>query len=121
MSERHTRDRSPTPQRLELSVTTFRTLLNFILCGALLGIVISTLLLRSFIPWYNTPGQGVTQSICDYAVVAKSNIDDVIQGQLIGALIGAVAFLVIGVVVHRRRGQLPPGGTGMQPPAAAPH
>jgi hypothetical protein len=62
----------------------------------------------------------VTQSICDYAVVARSNIDDVIKGQLIGALIGAIAFLVIGLVVQRRRGQLPPGGTGIQTPTAAP-
>jgi hypothetical protein len=101
-------------------VTNFRSLLNFMMCGTLLGVAISTLLLRSFIPWYNTPGQGVTQSICDYAVVARSNIDDVIKGQLIGALIGAITFLVIGIVVHRRRGQLPPGGTGIQTPTAAP-
>lgn len=103
-------------------MTTFRTLLNFVLCGTLLGAAVATLLLRSFIPWYNTPGQGVTQSICDYAVVARSNIDDVIKGQLIGAIIGAVAFLVIGILVHRRRRQLPPGGTGtgVQPNTAAP-
>lgn len=91
----------------------FRPLLSFVMCGTLLGVVISTLLLRSFIPWYNTPGQGVTQSICDYAVVARSNIDDVIKGQLIGALIGTVAFLIIGIIIHRRRAQRPSGGTSV--------
>jgi hypothetical protein len=81
--------------------------------GALLGGVVGTLIARSFIPWYESPGSAMqgAQQLINLPAVIRSTIDSVIRYQLLGAAVGAVLVLVIGLlgarVLARRKADAP--------------
>jgi hypothetical protein len=81
-------------------VATFKKFLVYMFGGAILGMVSASLLGLSFIPWYNAPGSGA-QSMVDSNAFARTVIQSFIQGQLIGAGVGAVLMLVLGITLHR--------------------
>jgi hypothetical protein len=77
-----------------------RTLLNFVVGGALLGILAASLMGPRFLTWYNQPGQG--KALCDCADNTRQTADQLIHYQLLGAgggslvgLAGGVAFMVL--------------------------
>ena len=106
-------------------MATFKKLLAFMFGGAILGVVAASLLGLSAIPWYNAPGGGA-QSVVDPTLFARSVIQSFIQGQLIGAGVGAVLLLIVGIVLHRssskkaaERAALAASSAGQLPGASA--
>jgi hypothetical protein len=74
--------------------------------GALSGAVVGTLIARSFIPWYQSPGDamGGAQQLCNLPKVIGATISQVVHYQLIGAAIGAALVLVVGLLLIRAMG-----------------
>ena len=87
-----------------------KTILIFVLLGAILGAVAASIIVPPTLSWYNEAGY-LSQSGQSSQVQALVNIPQVIRyatsrlirGQLIGAAIGAVAFLVIGILAASGR------------------
>jgi len=75
----------------------------FMLLGAVLGDAVGTLVARSFIPWYWSPGEAIknTQQLINVPDMVRSTIDAMVRDQLIGAGVGAVAFAVLGFLLFR--------------------
>jgi hypothetical protein len=101
-------------------LATFKRLGAFALSGAILGMLAVSLLAPSFITWYVTPGvQG--QALCNCPKLAHSVIGQLLEAQLVGAIVGAILFLVVGVLFGRsRKRAVPPAAPGPAdaPPAA---
>ena len=83
-------------------MATIKRFLAYMLGGAILGAVIASLIGLWVIPWYNSPGEGAPM-VFNLAPFAKHVTESVLQGQLVGAGIGAVLLLVLGIVIHRSR------------------
>ena len=81
-------------------MATFKKFLVYMFGGAILGMVIASLLGLWVIPWYNAPSSGA-QSMLDINAFARTVIQSFIQGQLIGAGVGAVLLLMVGIALHR--------------------
>jgi hypothetical protein len=79
-----------------------KTVLTFMLAGAFLGNVVATLAAPSFMQWYNSTSLA-TQTMCNLPQVVRDVTSQLIRAQLIGSGIGAVAFLVLGVLFIRYR------------------
>jgi hypothetical protein len=79
-------------------------ILVFVLAGALLGIVVASLVVPPALSWYTTPGglpQGAQiQALVQIPEVIRYSTGRLIQGQMIGAAIGAVAGLGLGLFVN---------------------
>lgn len=83
-----------------------RRLLFALFFGALVGVVVATPIAASMIPWYNTPATG--QALCSCAETAHVVVWQLVRWQVIGAVIGAVVFMILtGVLAGRRRRQPP--------------
>ncbi len=101
-----------------------RTVRNFVLLalvGAIVGAVIASLLAPGIIAWYQSPGGGA--AMCDCATVSRQTVSQLIRTQLAGAAIGAVAFLVAGVLIKRGGGRKrvePPAEPPQRDPGAPP-
>src|SRR5689334_24769971 len=77
-----------------------RTVLNFVVGGALLGILGASFLAPRYLTWDNTPGQG--KALCDCADNTRQTAEKLIHYQLTGTatgsgvgLAGGVAFMVL--------------------------
>lgn len=88
-----------------------KTVLIFLLVGALLGVAAASFIVPPALSWYNEPGalqkSGQVQAIVNVPEVIRYTTDRLIRGQAIGAGIGAVVGLVIGAYAasggrHRR-------------------
>jgi hypothetical protein len=82
-----------------------RTLLNFVVAGALVGITAASFIGPRFLTWYNQPGQG--KALCDCADNTRQTADQLIHYQLIGGGSGAGIGLVGGIafaVMRRKKG-----------------
>jgi len=79
----------------------------FVLGGALLGIVIASLVVPPALSWYTAPGglpQGAQiQALVQIPEVIKYSTGRLIRGQLIGAAIGAIIGLGLGIFLGRDR------------------
>jgi hypothetical protein len=94
----------------------FKTVLNFMLAGALLGNWVASLVAPRYQVWNNSaPLASVTQ--CNLPEVIQSTASDLVHAQLIGSGIGAVAFLVLGILFLRFRSKKQ---QATPPPPAAP-
>ena len=84
-----------------------KTVLIFVLTGALLGVVAASYIVPPALSWYTAPGglpQGAQiQAIVEIPEVIRYATGKLMRGQLIGGGIGAVAGLVVGVLVVRKR------------------
>lgn len=78
-----------------------KRVLTFMLGGAIVGQVVATIVAPSFITWWNTPGVGAPQAICDLPMIFHKSIHDLIAAQLIGAGVGAVIAMILGIAVSR--------------------
>jgi hypothetical protein len=81
-------------------------MLVLVLAGALLGIVIASLVVPPALAWYTAPGglpQGAQiQALVQIPEVIRYSTGRLIRGQLIGAAIGAVVGLGVGFFVGSR-------------------
>lgn len=82
-----------------------RLVLNFVVAGALLGIVVATVAGKKFLPWDNTTAQG--KALCDCAETTRQTADRLIAWQLTGgasgAGLGAVAGVAFGVARRKKK------------------
>ncbi len=93
-----------------------KTVLVFMMVGAIVGAVVASFVVPPLLSWYNEPGAiapGNLETICNLPEMIRYTASRLIRGQLIGAGIGAVLFLYPGVAAARRRGVV------AAPPAAA--
>ena len=82
-----------------------KTTLIFVLLGALAGIAVASLVVPPALSWYSTPGglpKGAQiQALVEIPEVIRYSTSKLIWGQMIGAGIGAVLGLAVGIVVVR--------------------
>jgi hypothetical protein len=80
--------------------------LVFVLAGALIGVVVASIVVPPALAWYSTPGglpQGAQiQAIVQISEVIRYATSKLIRAQLIGALIGGGIGLVAGIVLDVR-------------------
>jgi hypothetical protein len=83
-----------------------KTVLIFVLLGALLGVAGASVVVPPALSWYNEPGAlqkgGHVESIVNVPEVIRYTTDRLIKSQVIGAGIGAVVGLAIGAVTASR-------------------
>ncbi|MBK7863630.1 MAG: hypothetical protein IPJ65_34490 [Archangiaceae bacterium] len=93
-------------------MATVRTLLAWIFGGALLGLLVASLIAPKYLGWYNAPGLG--QALCDCVKMTDEITAKLLALQVEGAAGGAVLFLIAGIVLEvRRRKKQPPASTAM--------
>jgi hypothetical protein len=84
-----------------------KTVLIYALSGALLGVVAASYIVPPALSWYSAPGglpQGAQiQAIVEIPEVIRYATGKLMRGQLIGGGIGAVAGLVTGILMMRKR------------------
>lgn len=99
-----------------------KTVTIFALAGALLGVVIASLIAPSALSWYATPGglpQGTQiQALVQIEEVIKYATGKLITYQTIGGGIGAVLGLIGGIAVIRKK---PVPVTPQEPVTPPPH
>jgi hypothetical protein len=82
-----------------------RAVLNFVVAGALAGILSLTLTGPKFIEWDNTAGQGDGMCIC--GITAKRGADTLITYQMRGTAAGAGLGLLAGIIFFVKRRKSP--------------
>jgi hypothetical protein len=85
-------------------MATVKTLWTFVLAGAILGAISATIIAPGFLTWYNTPG-GMGQALCNCPELVHATTTQLIKAQLYGSAIGAIAFMVLGIIYVRARGR----------------
>ena len=89
-----------------------KTVLVFMLMGALAGAVAASFIVPPILGWYSEPGAIApgkqVETICDPAYMIRYTSSWLLRGQLIGATLGALLLLYPGVVTARRRGAVAP-------------
>lgn len=86
-----------------MNLAALKTVGAFAAVGAIIGDLLATLIAPRFLTWYNTPGAGSVQTICNIEQMSQHIFNQLIQAQLAGSVIGALLFIGVGVVVARRR------------------
>ncbi|WP_224363474.1 hypothetical protein [Hyalangium versicolor] len=102
-------------------MATLKTLLTFMLAGAFIGNVVASFTAPYFMAWYNSTSLA-TETVCNLPEVVRTISSDLFRAQLIGSGIGAVAFLVLGILFVRaraRKQRATPPPTAPTPSAAA--
>jgi hypothetical protein len=99
-----------------------KSLVIWILAGAILGIAAASVVVPPMLSWYNEAGylsQGSQPSaMVNLPQVVRYSTARLIRGQAIGGGIGAVVFLALGLVIGgRRRGRR---AAASAPPATPP-
>jgi hypothetical protein len=88
-----------------------KTVIIFVLLGAILGAVAASIVAPPALGWYNEAGflsqNGQPQSMVNLPQVIKYTSDRILKAQLVGAGLGAFTFLVLGLVSAGRRRRVP--------------
>ena len=83
-----------------------KTVLIFLLLGALLGVAAASYIVPAALSWYNEPGAlqkgGQVQALVNVPEVIRYTTDRLIKSQAIGAAIGAGMGLVVGLFAASR-------------------
>jgi hypothetical protein len=84
-----------------------KSVLVFMLVGALVGAVVASFVVPPWLAWYNepgaiTPGKQV-ETLCNLPELIRYTSARLLRGQLIGAGVGALVFLFPGIMWARRR------------------
>ena len=99
-----------------------RSALVWAMVGAIVGTVVASFVVPPMLSWYNepgsiSPGQQV-QTLCNLPELIRYTSSRLIRGQLIGAGVGALLFLLLGIMLGRGRGE-PAAAAEPLPPAHA--
>jgi hypothetical protein len=88
--------------------TFVKSIAIFVLAGALVGVVIASLVIPPALSWYTAPGglpQGTQiQALVQIPEVIRYATGRLMFGQAVGGAIGAVLGLVAGILTMRRSG-----------------
>jgi uncharacterized membrane protein YeaQ/YmgE (transglycosylase-associated protein family) len=81
------------------------TILVYMVVGALVGVVAASFIVPPFLSWYNEPGAinagKQVETLCNIPELIRYTSSRLLRGQLIGAVIGALVFLVPGLLRSR--------------------
>ena len=84
-----------------------KTVLVFVMVGAILGTVIASFVVPPMLSWYNEPGAisagKEVSTICNIPELIRYTSKRVFVGQGIGAGVGGFLFLLLGIASVRRR------------------
>lgn len=84
-----------------------KTVLVFMMIGAIVGAVAASFIVPPILSWYNEPGAispgSKVETLCNLPELIRYTSARLLRGQLIGALVGALVFAFPGVLVARRR------------------
>ena len=84
-----------------------KTILTLMMVGALLGAVVASFVVPPVLGWYNEPGAispgKPVETLCNVPDLIRYATRRLLEGQLVGAAIGAAIFLVLGIILTRRR------------------
>jgi hypothetical protein len=84
-----------------------KTVLVYMLVGAMLGAVAGSFIVPPVLAWYNTPGEfspnKPVETLCNIPELIRYATSWMWRGQLIGAGVGAVLFFFPGFFAARRR------------------
>jgi hypothetical protein len=93
-----------------------KTVTIFVLFGAIVGAAAASLIVPPTLSWYNEAGfisrGSHVQALVNVPEVVRYATSRLIKGQLIGAGIGAFAFLVFGILARRGRRRPPSAAFG---------
>lgn len=103
-----------------MKIERVKTVLLFALVGAGISQAVASFFAPKFIAWYNTPGEGVGESLCNVNVIVDRTISSFVQWQLIGAGIGALMGLILGVIVVKAGAKTEAGAGPEDRPAVPP-
>jgi len=85
-----------------------KTVLVFVMVGAIVGAVAASFVVPPILSWYNEPGAIAPgrqiETICNLPEMIRYTTSRLLEGQLIGAALGALLFLYPGIATARRRG-----------------
>jgi hypothetical protein len=99
-----------------------KTVVIFLLAGALLGGVIASLVVPPALTWYTTPGglpEGAqVQALVQIPEVIRYATGRLMRAQAIGVAVGAVAGLIGGIVFVRRKTSVPTEQIATPPPTS---
>jgi hypothetical protein len=94
-------------------------ILIWVLAGALLGIAAASVIVPPMLSWYNEAGYlsnaGQPAAMVNLPDVVRYSTTRLIRGQAIGAAIGAVVFLALGIALGKKRRQRPASAATAQP------
>jgi uncharacterized membrane protein YjgN (DUF898 family) len=79
-----------------------KTVLTFMLGGSLIGAVVASLVAPMVLAWWNSAPLA-NQTMCDLPSAIHETTSALIKAQLVGAGVGAVAFMVLGILFVRSR------------------
>ena len=83
-----------------------RRILGFMLFGAILGLVVASFAVPPALGWYNSTGKiagaNPVETLCNVPELIRYATTRLLEGQLIGAVAGAILFAVVGGVTRRR-------------------
>lgn len=94
-----------------------RALMNFLVAGALIGILAVTLAGPKLITWDNTAGNGDGMCLC--GIAAGRGADTLITWQMRGTAGGAALGVAVGALVLFKRRKTAAAATPASPPPAA--
>src|SRR4030095_5530426 len=94
-------------------------ILIWVLAGALLGIAAASVIVPPMLSWYNEAGYlsnaGQPAAMVNLPDVVRYSTTRLIRGQAIGAAIGAVVFLALGIALGKKHRQRPASAAAAQP------
>lgn len=83
-----------------------RTVVVFMLVGAVLGAVVASFVVPPVLAWYNAPGSispgKQVETLCNLPDLIRYTSKRLLLGQAIGAATGAIVFLFPGLAFSRR-------------------
>lgn len=94
-------------------MATLKRLLGFFSGGAVVGAVLSSLLMPRYLAWDNSLSEG--RDMCQYADFARKTASRLLTGQAVGATVGAIIFVALGIAFFRPK---KPAPATTNPPAA---
>lgn len=92
-----------------------RVVMNFVVGGALAGVLITTFAAPKILTWDNTPGMGT--ALCNCTDVTRQTASRLINAQMMGCATGAGIGLLAGIgfrVMRRKKAEaapIPPAAT----------
>src|SRR5687768_9475002 len=99
-----------------MGMATLKRLLVFIFAGAFLGAIIASLIAPNAIGWYNEPAFAVPTGF-NLRPFADAVMASLLKAQVIGAAIGAIILLSIGIALRQSKSgkTTPPANTEATP------